>query len=159
VIPALLLAFIVVPIAEIAVVVKVGSLIGVVPTVVLLLAESLLGAWIVKREGGRAWRALREAVGSGRMPDRELADGALVLVGGTLLLTPGFITDVVGFFLVLPFTRPLARAALYAVLARRVHVVRIAQSARTWRGSGAAGSTPGRSPRVVPGQLADDDPH
>jgi UPF0716 protein FxsA len=123
--PALLLALIVVPIVEIAVIVQVGSLIGVLPTIVLLLAESLLGAWIVKNEGVRAWRALRAAAAAGRMPDRELLDGALVLVGGTLLLTPGFVTDLAGFILVLPFTRPWARLALMRLIIHRVPVVRV----------------------------------
>ena len=118
--PLLLLAlFVAVPILEIYVILQVGSLIGAVPTVLLLIVESILGAWIVKREGRRAWEALRKAVRTGSLPGRELADAALVLVGGTLLLTPGFVTDVVGFFFVLPVTRPLARRALTAVLARR----------------------------------------
>lgn len=124
-IPALVLALIVVPIVEIAVIIEVGSLIGVLPTIVLLLAESLLGAWILKREGARAWRSLRAAAAAGRMPDRELLDGALVLVGGTLLLTPGFVTDLAGFVLVLPFTRPWARVALLRLVTRRMPVVRV----------------------------------
>ena len=115
----LLLLFVGVPILEIYLILQVGSLIGVVPTVVLLVLESVLGAWLVKREGRRAWEALRTAVRTGSLPGRELADAALVLVGGTLLLTPGFATDVVGFFFVLPVTRPLARRALTAVIARR----------------------------------------
>ena len=85
----------------------------------LLIVESILVAWIVQRVGRRVWEALRNAVRTGSLPGRELADAALVLVGGTLLLTPGFVTDVVGFFFVLPVTRPLARRALTAVLARR----------------------------------------
>jgi UPF0716 protein FxsA len=123
--PALVLALIVVPIVEIAVIIEVGSLIGVLPTIVLLLAESLLGAWILKREGVRAWRSLRATTAAGRMPDRELLDGALVLVGGTLLLTPGFVTDLAGFILVLPFTRPWARLALMRLIIHRVPVVRV----------------------------------
>lgn len=86
----------------------------------LLVLESALGAWLVRREGSRAWAALRESLATGRMPSRELADAALVLVGGTLLLTPGFLTDVVGFFLILPVTRPLARSVLQAAVARRL---------------------------------------
>ena len=70
-----------------------------------------LGAWLVKREGRRAWEALQETLETGQLPGQELADAALVLVGGTLLLTPGFVTDIFGFFFVLPFTRPLAREA------------------------------------------------
>ncbi|MFI7701421.1 FxsA family protein [Nonomuraea sp. NPDC049480] len=105
----LFLAFLVVPVLEIWLLIQVGSVIGGPATVALLIADSLLGAWIVRREGRRAWRALQEALQSGRMPNRELADGGLVLVGGALLLTPGFFTDVFGFLCVLPFTRPMMR--------------------------------------------------
>ncbi|MFI6737326.1 FxsA family protein [Nonomuraea sp. NPDC050451] len=105
----LFLAFLVVPVLEIWLLIQVGSVIGGPATVALLIADSLLGAWLVRREGRRAWRALQDAIGSGRMPERELADGGLVLVGGALLLTPGFFTDVFGFLCILPFTRPLMR--------------------------------------------------
>ena len=115
----LVLLFLVVPVVEIYVIVQVGQVIGAWPTVALLLVESLLGAWLVKREGRRAWQVLKSAAQTGRLPGRELADAGLVLVGGTLLLTPGFVTDVFGFFFVLPFTRPLARRLLGWVLARR----------------------------------------
>jgi UPF0716 protein FxsA len=110
----------VVPVLEIAVIVAVGRVIGGWQTLLLLVLESLLGAWLVRREGARAWSALTTALNTGRMPSRELADAALVLVGGTLLLTPGFVTDVVGFFFILPLTRPLARGALEQVVARRL---------------------------------------
>ena len=98
----LLLALLVLPTAEIAVILAVGRAIGGWPTVGLLIVESALGAWVVRREGSRAWTALATALRSGRMPSRELTDAALVLVGGTLLLTPGFVTDIAGFFCVLP---------------------------------------------------------
>lgn len=114
------LLLLVVPILEIATIIAVGKVIGGWQTLVLLLAESALGAWLVRREGARAWAALRTALRTGQMPSRQLADAALVLVGGTLLLTPGFLTDVVGFFFILPVTRPLARKALEAVVAKRL---------------------------------------
>jgi UPF0716 protein FxsA len=110
----------VVPTLEIAVIIGVGKVIGGWPTLGLLVAESALGAWLVKREGSRTWSALVGALNSGRMPSRQLADAALVLVGGALLLTPGFLTDVVGFALILPLTRPLARGLLEAVVTRRL---------------------------------------
>ncbi|MBA2531601.1 MAG: FxsA family protein [Nocardioidaceae bacterium] len=113
------LALLVVPIVEIAVIIQVGQLIGFWPTVVLLLLESALGAWLVKREGLRAWRVLSGAMRGGSLPGRELTDAALVLIGGTLLLTPGFVTDVLGFFFVLPMTRPVARRIVHGYLARR----------------------------------------
>jgi UPF0716 protein FxsA len=114
------LLLLVVPVVEIAVIVAVGKVIGGWQTLLLLVLESLLGAWLVRREGARAWEALRTALNTGRMPSRELADAALVLVGGTLLLAPGFVTDVVGFFFVIPLTRPLARAVLEQVVARKL---------------------------------------
>jgi len=119
--PALLVVLLlVVPIVEVAVIIAVGRTIGGWPTFGLLLIESALGAWLVRREGSRSWRALSEALTSGRMPPRQLANAALVLVGGTLLLAPGFLTDIVGFFLILPLTRPLARRLLEGMVARRL---------------------------------------
>lgn len=116
----LVLLLLVVPTVEIAVIIAVGKAIGPWPTLLLLVAESALGAWLVKREGGRTWSALNAALNSGRMPSRQLADAALVLVGGTLLLTPGFVTDLFGFFFILPFTRPVARGLLETVVTRRL---------------------------------------
>ena len=114
------LALLIVPVAEIAVIVAVGQVIGGWQTIALLLAESALGAYLVKREGSRSWRSLRVALNTGQMPGRELADATLVLIGGTLLLTPGFLTDIVGFFFILPFTRPITRRWLQRVVERRL---------------------------------------
>jgi UPF0716 protein FxsA len=113
-------ALLVVPVAEIAVIVAVGTVIGGWQTLALLLVESALGAYLVKREGRRSWQGLRVALNTGKMPGRELADAALVLIGGTLLLTPGFLTDIVGFFFILPFTRPITRRWLQSVVERRL---------------------------------------
>ena len=115
----LALLFIVLPVVEIYVLIQVGQVIGAWWTVLLLVADGFLGAWLMKREGGKAWRALREALDDRRMPARELADGALILVGGTLLLTPGFVSDVAGFICVLPFTRPVVRSSLSRFLTRK----------------------------------------
>jgi UPF0716 protein FxsA len=117
-------AFLVVPIVEIYVLIQVGQVIGAWWTVLLLIADSIFGSWLLKREGVRAWRALQVALTEGRMPGRELADAALIVFGGTLMITPGFVTDVVGLVAILPFTRPLARRVLTAIVARRVTVVR-----------------------------------
>jgi UPF0716 protein FxsA len=116
----LVVLLLVVPLLEVLVIIAVGQAIGGWPTFGLLLAESAFGAWLVRHEGGRAWSALQEALTTGRMPSRQLADAALVLVGGVLLLAPGFLTDIVGFFLVIPFTRPLARGVLETVVARQL---------------------------------------
>ncbi len=119
----LALALLVLPILEILVIVAVGQAIGAWPTFLLLVAGCVLGVLIIRHQGGRAWRSLNQAVQSGRMPARELADGIVVLLGGTLLLVPGFITDVLGLILVLPFTRPVARSLLASVISRRMIVV------------------------------------
>ena len=154
----LVVAFLVVPIVEIYVIVQVGQQIGALPTVLLLIFESALGAWIVRHEGSRAWRALQTAASSGQLPSRELADAALVLVGGTLLLTPGFVTDIVGFFFILPPTRPLARRLLIAVLARRATAAVTRFGPPPGPGGGPAYG-PGRGPgRVVPGEVVRDEP-
>lgn len=136
--------FLTVPLLEIFVIIQVGRWIGAWWTIALLIAESALGAWLIKREGQRAWRALRASMGSGRMPGRELADAALILVGGTLLLTPGFVTDLVGFFLVLPPTRPVARRVLAWFVARRVFAI------------GNRMAPPSATGRIIPGKVADD---
>jgi len=115
----LALLFVVLPVLEIYVLIQVGQVIGAWWTVLLLVADGFLGAWLMKREGSKAWRALRDALDERRMPARELADGALVLIGGTLLLTPGFVSDIAGFVCVLPFTRPAVRTTLTRFLTRK----------------------------------------
>jgi len=121
--PFLVLLFIVVPIAELFVIIKVGELIGVVPTLVLLLADALLGSMLLKHQGRGAWRRFNAALAARRFPGREVADGVLIVIGGTLLLTPGFITDVFGLFLLVPPTRALARRALKRLMIGRFGVV------------------------------------
>ena len=100
------------PIAELFVAIKVAEAIGVLLTVILLVAGWPLGMWLARTEGRAAWRRLSAAVTAGRPPGREVIDGALVLVGGILLMVPGFITDLLGLLLLLAPTRSLARAAI-----------------------------------------------
>jgi UPF0716 protein FxsA len=119
---ALVVLFIVVPIAELYVIIQVGGAIGVLPTVGLLLLDSLLGAMLLKWQGGAAWRRFNETLTSGRVPTREVADGSLIIFGGALLLTPGFLTDILGMLLLLPPTRMVVRSALLRWGARRVTV-------------------------------------
>jgi UPF0716 protein FxsA len=143
--------FVIVPLAEIYLIIQVGQAIGAWWTVLILVADSVLGAALLKYEGAAAWRALQDAIASNRMPARELADGVLVLVGGTLLLTPGFITDLVGFFFLLPFTRPLARRALTAAITRKFLGPRGPSS----RSGGRTGQRPGPDDSVVQGEVVD----
>lgn len=143
----LLLAFVVVPIVEIYVIIQVGQVIGPWWTILLLIADSVFGTWLIRREGGRAWQALRAALDSGRMPAKELADGALILVGGTLMLAPGFVTDGVGILLILPVTRPLFRRLLTGVVTRRLVVM----------GPGGPGRPPPPSGgSVIQGEVVDE---
>jgi UPF0716 protein FxsA len=120
-VPALLLvAFLAVPIAELYVIIQVSHVIGGWETIALLIVESIIGTWLVRREGRRTWRAFSAALEARRPPAREVVDGALVIVGGALLLTPGFLSDILGFFVLLPVTRPLARRLLLRFAARRM---------------------------------------
>ncbi len=116
----LVVLLVAVPTLEVYVLVQVGDRIGVLPTVAILVAEAVLGAWLLRREGSRAWRALDGAFRGGRMPTGELADAALVLVGGVLLMLPGFVSDVLGLFFLVPFTRPFARKVVGFFVARRL---------------------------------------
>ncbi len=118
--PALVATFVVVPLVEIWAILQVGQLVGAWWTIALLVLDSMLGAWLIKREGGRAWLALRQALQGGRMPASEIADGALILIGGTLMLSPGFVLDLAGILLILPLTRPVARRLLTTVVERRL---------------------------------------
>jgi UPF0716 protein FxsA len=119
----LVILFIVVPIAELFVIIQVGQLIGVWPTLALLLADALLGSLLLRHQGRGAWRRFNEAIAARRFPGKEVADGALIIVGGTLLLTPGFITDVAGLLLLIPPTRAVARRLLRRFTIGRFAVV------------------------------------
>jgi UPF0716 protein FxsA len=114
----LVLLFLVLPIAEIYVIIQVGGAIGILPTLALLLLDGFIGAALARSQGRTAWERFNRALAEGRVPARETFDGAMVIIGGALLLTPGFITDVVGFCLLIPPTRALVRG-LVARLARR----------------------------------------
>ncbi|MET0692356.1 MAG: FxsA family protein [Propionibacteriaceae bacterium] len=120
VMPLFLVLLIAVPIFEVWLLIQVGQQIGLGWTLLILVAEAALGGWLMRREGNRAWKALNEAFGTGKMPTGELADAALILVGGVLLMLPGFATDVIGFFFLLPFTRPWARSLLAFFVSRRL---------------------------------------
>ena len=145
----LFLVFLVLPVVEIYVIVQVGQEIGALWTVALLVLSGVVGTWLIKHEGARTWRALREAVDSGRMPATEIADGALILLGGSLMVAPGFITDALGILLILPFTRPIFRSLLAAAVSRRLLAGTI--EVRRSPGAGPASGPVGR------GEGVDDD--
>jgi UPF0716 protein FxsA len=119
----LVVLFIVVPIAELYVIIQVGELIGLWPTLALLLADALLGSLLLRHQGRGAWRRFNEALVAGRFPGREVVDGLLIVVGGTLLLAPGFLTDIVGLLFLIPPTRAIVRALLRRFTVGRFTVV------------------------------------
>jgi UPF0716 protein FxsA len=119
----LFLLFIIVPIAELYLIIQVGQAIGIWWTLLLLVADSVLGTWLMRSQGRAAWRRFNEAMAAGRMPAREILDGALIIFGGAFLLAPGFITDAFGLFFLIPPTRAIARKVLVKVFAGRFTIV------------------------------------
>jgi UPF0716 protein FxsA len=109
---ALILLFIVVPIVEIYVIIQVGQAIGAPLTIALLVVDSIIGSMLMRTQGRAAWRRFNEVIAAGRIPAREVVDGALVIFGGALLLTPGFVTDIFGAAFLLPPTRAVIRKLL-----------------------------------------------
>lgn len=140
---ALLILFVVVPIVEIYVIIQVGQEIGALWTVALLVVDSVAGSLLMKSQGRAAWRRFQRATSEGRVPAREVLDGVLIIFGGAFLLTPGFVTDLLGALLLLPPTRAVIRR----VVAQRVTfgVLGDVPSPRMRRGPGPSrgGSRPG----------------
>lgn len=151
----LVVLLVVVPLTEIYLLLQVGHLLGALPTIALLLGLSVLGGALLRSQGARTWRAFQAALSAGRVPAGEVADGALVLLGGALLLTPGFLTDAVGLLCVLPGPRGLVRRVLLGVVLRRTGAAGLAGTvaARQFR------RRPGRPkprPGVVEGEVVHD---
>lgn len=114
------LALVAFPVAEIWLLIHLAGLVGWPVLGVALLLSAGIGVWALRREGGRAWRALNDALRDGRIPTGHVADAVLILVGGVLLILPGFLTDLVAVILLLPATRPAVRKLVGFVLAKRV---------------------------------------
>jgi UPF0716 protein FxsA len=122
VLAVLVVLFIGVPFAEIYVLLQVGHAIGVVNTLGLLILISVAGAWLAKREGLGVLRRMQRSIDSGRVPGAELVDGFLILLAGALMLSPGFLTDVVAILLLLPPVRAVVRRELRRRVARRIEI-------------------------------------
>lgn len=116
----LFLLFLIVPMVDLALLVSVGSRIGLGPTLATVVLTAVVGSWLARREGTAAWRRVQTKMATGGVPGPELVDGVVILVAGTLLLTPGFLTDIVGLLGLFPPTRALARKALRARFAQSV---------------------------------------
>ncbi len=121
----LFVLFIVVPIIELVVIIQVGQAIGALNTIALLILVGVVGAWLAKREGIAVYKRFRRQVESGVVPGKEIADGFMILLAGALLVTPGFVTDVLGLLLLLPPVRAAIRASALHRVTRRVHYRRI----------------------------------
>jgi len=121
----LVVLFFLVPLAELYVIIQVGQAFGALNTIALLIVVSAVGAWLVKREGMSVWRRFQRQIEAGAVPGREIADGVMILFAGALLMSPGFLTDLLGIALLLPPVRAVVRTAVMKRAARRAGVIRM----------------------------------
>lgn len=103
--PLLLLVFIAVPILELYLLIKVGSIIGALPTIAIVMMTAVIGTWLLRQQGLATLQRYQNNLGQGKLPAMELIEGMVLLFGGALLLTPGFFTDAIGFLCLIPVTR------------------------------------------------------
>lgn len=152
---ALFLAFVLLPMAELYLLIRIGKVVGAAPTVALVVVMGLLGAALAKSQGRKVLEQWRTALAEGRVPTEGVVGGILVLAGGILLITPGVITDVAGFLCLVPFTRRLIGAALTRHLAAQVQrgAVQVHSYGFQWPPQPPQGSA---RPRV-PGDVIDTD--
>jgi len=142
----LVLIFIIVPLAELYVIIQVGAAIGLIPTLLLLLADALLGSMLLRHQGRAAWIQFNRALAENRLPHKEVFDGILVILGGALLLTPGFITDIFGLIFLIPPTRAIVRGITSRIVRRRM-----AMGATIWTMGRASRPPRQRTTRDGPG--------
>jgi UPF0716 protein FxsA len=140
----LLFLFLALPIAELYVIIQVGQAIGLAPTLLLLILDGFAGAALARSQGRNAWERFNRALAEGRVPARETVDGAMIVLGGALLLAPGFITDFFGFLLLIPPTRALLRGVVSRLARRRMGL------AWTVAGPPPRGPGPGSNGRAGP---------
>lgn len=152
----LLVVFIVVPLVELYVLLQVGQEIGALNTIALLILDSMLGAWLLRSQGRTVWRRFNDTLRAGRPPAREVLDGVLVIFGGALLLTPGFVTDIFGILLLVPPSRAVIRRMLTRVLATRVAFT-VAGPAGAAGAQAAMRGRAQRGPRAAPRPDGDGD--
>jgi len=117
----LLIAFIVIPLIELAILIKVGEIIGTIPTIGLVIVTGVLGASLAKQQGMMVWRKIQIDFQQARMPQEKLIDGMFVLIGGALLLTPGILTDIIGFSFLIPQTREIEKKYVKKLIKKRLN--------------------------------------
>lgn len=121
----LVLLFLVVPLAELYVIIQIGQAFGALNTIGLLILISVVGAWLAKREGISVWRRFQRQIESGTVPGQEIADGVMILFASALLMSPGFLTDILAIALLLPPVRAVIRAVLMKQAAKRAGIIRV----------------------------------
>jgi UPF0716 protein FxsA len=146
----LLALFVVVPLVELYVIIQVGQAIGALPTIAILLADSILGSILLRSQGRATWRRFNAAIAAARVPGREVMDGVLVIFGGALLLTPGFVTDVFGVLFLLPPTRAVVRRLLGRRVLSRLRVASPRGGRRPPGGWDVDGTATEADPRALP---------
>jgi len=143
----LLLLFTLVPLSELFLLVELGRRLGTWPTIALVLATGALGAWLARRQGLRVLAEIRAEQAAGRLPTAALVDGLLVLVAGAVLLTPGLLTDLCGFALLVPAIRGAIRRRLSTAFGRRIQIIRPPGFGPP--GSGPPGGSDSDPPEIV----------
>jgi UPF0716 protein FxsA len=149
-IPLLIALFILIPIAELYVIYTIGDAIGVLPTLALLALDSVLGSLLLRSQGRAVWRRFNETMAAGQVPHKELQHGIAVIFGGALLITPGFLTDILGVALLLPPTRALILRLVVRRLARRVEASVVSAPPRSRWDADVEGSATEYPPREPP---------
>ena len=152
----LLLLFLLVPLVDLALLVTVGERIGLGPTVAIVVLTAVVGSWLARREGTAAWRRVQAKLSTGGVPGPELIDGVVILMAGALLLTPGFLTDIVGLLGLFPPTRAVARQALRGRFERAIREgsVRVVSGGPMGSPFGPFGGS--RPPAVEDAEVIDD---
>jgi UPF0716 protein FxsA len=118
----LMLLFVLMPLTELAILVYLGTIIGALYTILIVVATGILGAILARNQGLATISRIRISIERGIMPANELFDGVLILAGGLLLLTPGVITDIVGFVVLIPQTRSIIKRWFRSLVLRRIHM-------------------------------------
>lgn len=111
---------IIIPACEIGILLFSGKTIGIIPTILLIIATGIAGAWLAKKQGLEAIRKVQQEMSFGKIPGESILDGLCILVGGLLLLTPGFVTDLTGFILLIPATRKFVKPLLQKAISKSI---------------------------------------
>jgi UPF0716 protein FxsA len=144
-----LIAFITIPLAEMFILIKVGAIIGALPTVGLVVLTATMGIWLLRLEGIATLGRVQEKLNQGQIPETELQEGIMLLVGGALLLTPGFVTDAIGFTCLIPvLRRPIARWIIQQGVISAMNFV---------KNGDPNGNPPGNQGQTIDGVFVDED--